>query len=163
MRRTLPAVLAVILVAGVALAANVDNAKRFFKGGFEVVAGDGTLASGTDLVLANGLVRHTAQALSVADNVMDGGTHTATATLTVTSGYVECTCSDGDGCDITMSESGATEGDKVSIVNVGTNTCAFADSAGVSELAGAFSAGAADAITLIYNGSAWVELDRSNN
>ena len=40
MRRTLPAVLAAILVAGVALAANIDNAKRFFKGGFEVVAGE---------------------------------------------------------------------------------------------------------------------------
>lgn len=155
MRRTLPAVLAALCVAGVALAANVFHSKLSLKGGVDVLSGN--------VALSNGLVRHTAQALSVADNVMDGGTHTATATLTVTSGYVECSCSDEHGCDIAMSETGATEGDRVSIVNVGTNSCAFADSPGVSELAGAFTAGAGDAITLIYNGSAWVELGRSNN
>lgn len=109
------------------------------------------------------------QLLTVADN---GGGTAATATLTATNNVVKVVCNDADGCDITMGESaGSTYGTNLSrtvfIVNTSANVCNFADTAGVTELAGAFAMGQNDALTLLqlYSGSpqTWIEISRSNN
>lgn len=86
-------------------------------------------------------------------------------TIAPTAGVVAITNADEHGCAITMSESGAVAGSKVSLVVVSSagGTVDFADSAGVSEIAGAFTAAVQDSISLVYVGSAWVEVGRSNN
>jgi hypothetical protein len=101
----------------------------------------------------------TAQDLDVADS---GDGNAATATLNPTSNVVIVSCADSDGCDITMGESD-TVVRVVSIVNDTANAANFADTAGVSEIAGAFAMGDNDSLTLVYNGSEWVEVSRSNN
>jgi hypothetical protein len=108
----------------------------------------------------DGHVVNGVDARTIADN---GGGTNATLTLTPTTGYVEITCNDAQGCDITMGETGMLQGARVTIVNVSTGTVNFADTASVSEIAGAFAAGQYDAITLRYTGSTWFEESRSNN
>jgi hypothetical protein len=104
-------------------------------------------------------VNYTQQAVTISDS---GGAGAAAYTLQPTHSYVRLTCSDADGCDVTMSETSAVAGREVRIVNVGANVCNFADSAGVSELAGAFVMGQYDALTLLYE-DRWIELSRSDN
>ena len=55
------------------------------------------------------------------------------------------------------------DGDIVTIVNISANVVDFADSAGVSELAGAFAAGQYDSISLLYVTNTWIEISRSDN
>lgn len=112
------------------------------------------------LVVPRKLVR-TVQTVTVADNAV--GASAAAFNLTPTGSYIEITCNDADGCNATMIETGALEGHEILVVNIGTNVVNFADSAGVSELGGAFAAGAVDAITMVYTGTTWVEMSRSNN
>ena len=109
------------------------------------------------------------QLLTVADN---GGGTAAAATLTATNNVVKVVCNDADGCDITMSETvGTTFGTNLSrivfIVNTSANVVNFADTAGVTGLAGAFTMGDSDTLTLlqIYSGGtqSFFELARSNN
>lgn len=100
------------------------------------------------------------QFLTVASN---GGGTPATATLTITNAYVEITCNDADGCNITLSESGNYAAEPVTIVNTSGYTVNFSDTSGVSELAGSCALGRWDTLTLYYEGSRWVETDRSNN
>lgn len=88
----------------------------------------------------------------------------ATSTLLPTSAFVEITCNDPDGCDITMSKvSPILGGQIVTIVNRSTNAVNFADSPNTTELAGAFPAGQWDSIQMIYSIERWVEVARSNN
>lgn len=86
-------------------------------------------------------------------------------TITPTTSFVQLTNSDADGCAVTLSESGAAVGQGVEIIVVSSagGTVDFADTAGVTELAGAFSAGQWDALTLRYSVDRWVETARSNN
>lgn len=101
------------------------------------------------------------QTESVADN---GGGGNATLTLSVTKSFVIITCNDVQGCDITMSETAIRQGTRVTVMCTGgAGPCNFADTGGVSELAGTFAAGDNDTISMIYAGSAWVETARSNN
>ncbi len=121
------------------------------------VAAAGTLAG--DSVLANGVSSQTCT-----DN--GGGTNQAiTVTPTKPHQLVKITQSDANGCDVTMGESGVVEGWEVTIIPISVTAGAvnFADTAGVSETAGAFAAGVNDAITFRYANSAWVEVARSNN
>jgi len=98
------------------------------------------------------------------DTIADTGDgNPATATLTPTSNYVKLTCNDADTCDITMGETGMVDGMKITIVNTSTNVCDFADTGGVSELAGAFAMGQYDTLELLYETDTWVETHRSDN
>lgn len=99
-------------------------------------------------------------ALSIADN---GAGTDATATLTPTTSYVNITCSDTNGCDITMGESGMVDGRVIRIVNSSANPCNFADTSGVSEISGSFTMSQWDTLVLEYVTDRWVELSRSNN
>jgi hypothetical protein len=100
------------------------------------------------------------QSFSVADS---GDGSPAAGTLTPTSAYVEVTCNDVDGCNVAMGEGSAAQGDSLFVVNIGANAVNFADTPGVSEIAGAFAAGQYDTISMIYIGDRWVELSRSDN
>ncbi len=100
-----------------------------------------------------------------ARTIADEGTAaTATLTLEPTSSYVTITCNDANGCDITMSEAASVkDGNTVVIINVSANAVNFADTATVSELAGAYASGQYDSLTMLYSTDRWVELARSNN
>lgn len=100
------------------------------------------------------------QALNVADNG-NGGTR-ATATLTPTTSYVTCNVADPQGADITLSETGAVDGQTLRIVCTSANVCGFADTTGVTELAGAVDLGLYDSITFLYVTDRFVEVSRSN-
>lgn len=126
--------------------------------GAKIGDGAGTEADGTLLL---GRYRFTEQASVIADNA--NGSTAATSTQTPTASYLSLTCNDANGCTITMSEAGAANGDVVQIVNLSANACNFADTSGVTELAGVFAMGRWDTLTLLYATDRWVELDRSNN
>lgn len=105
-------------------------------------------------------VTNRVQAVTVADS---GTGSAATATLTPSANRVGLTCSDADGCTMTMAETAATTGDTVTIINVSANTATFADTSAVSELAGSAALGQWDSLTLQYLVDRWVETGRSNN
>lgn len=104
--------------------------------------------------------RNVAQAVTVAD---DGAGTAAVATVTPTASYINITCNDANGCDLTMSETSMVDGTTLQLTNVSANTCNFADTSGVTELAGTFAAGQWDTIALRYVTDRWVETGRSNN
>lgn len=101
------------------------------------------------------------QQVTVADNTV--GASAAAFTLTPTADFIEITCNDPDGCTATVSESGASMGDVVRIVNITANVVNFADSGGVTELAGALAMGQWDSLSMLYLADRYVELARANN
>lgn len=111
----------------------------------------------------NGTVRLGFSGFTIVDN--NATALRSAGTLNPTTSFVIIDCLDTtDGCDVTMGETGPpTIGQIVTIVNETTPTVNFADTSGVSELAGAFAAGQWDSISMIYLGSRWVETNRSNN
>lgn len=101
------------------------------------------------------------QSVSVAD---DGAGTAASATIAPASGCVALvTCNDANGCNITIGETSINNGQYLTVVNVSTNTVNMADTAGVSEAAGAAALGQWDSISYVYATDRWVELARSNN
>ncbi|HEX9679290.1 MAG TPA: hypothetical protein VGA08_01605, partial [Candidatus Saccharimonadales bacterium] len=100
-----------------------------------------------------------------ARTISDNGTGAnATLTLNPNSAYVEITCNDAQGCDITMAEAAPVrQGNVLVAVNLSAVNVNFADTANVTELAGVFAAGQYDSITMMYLSDRWVELSRSNN
>lgn len=94
------------------------------------------------------------QTVTVADS---GDGSAATATLTVTSSVIEVTCSDSDGCAVTLSESGAVDGFSFKIFNVSANAVTLADTSGVSETTGALSLGQWDNAAYTYIVDRWVQ------
>ncbi len=111
-------------------------------------------------VMANGAPFDAVQAVTVADN---GGGTNAASTIIATAGQVEITCSDAQGCDITLSETGIRRGQRVTFVCLSTVASNFADTSGVSETAGVFACGQYDSISYRYISDRWVEVGRSNN
>jgi len=103
-----------------------------------------------------------AEPFTIADN---GAGTAATATLQFANALATITCNDADGCDVTVGENTYTMGDGelVHITNVSANTVNFADTAGVTELAGVFAMGQYDSLVLMYVGDRWIEVSRSNN
>lgn len=103
-----------------------------------------------------------------ADNTLStiadsGGAGAASATLAMSVSNYRIDCQDADGCNVTMGETGAVSGQEIVFTNMSANTLNFADTAGVSELAGAFAAGQYDTLRVIYVVDRWIELSRSNN
>jgi hypothetical protein len=108
----------------------------------------------------DGFVTDTVDARTIADT---GDANAGTLTLTPTTGYVELTCNDSNGCDITMGETGMAQGMKIEIINVSANSCNFADTAGVSETSGVVNLGQYDVIAFRYISDRWVERGQINN
>ena len=109
----------------------------------------------TGLVVPSGL-----QTVTILD---DGAGTSPSATITPTQNRVAIDCQDANNCTAVMGESGILDGQEVKLIVTSANTVAFADTAGVSELAGAFTAGANDVLSLIYFSDRWIEYARSNN
>ena len=110
----------------------------------------------------NGTVRLGFSGFTIVNNGVGGSA--GTGTLDPTTSFVIIDCLDPDGCNVTMGETGPpTIGQIVTIVNETTPAANFADTSGVSELAGAFAAGQWDSISMVYLGNRWVETNRSNN
>lgn len=103
----------------------------------------------------------TKQTITVADDAIPASP--ALVTITPVSTYIEVTCNDADGCNATMGEGGISAGSLIFIVNISANALNFADTPGISELAGAFAEGQYDSISMVYATDRWVELNRSNN
>lgn len=113
----------------------------------------GTLsATGKITTAATYVTTPTAQ--TIADN---GGGTPASGTVAATVGIVHVTCSDADGCALTLSETSATVGSSLVIINVATNALTIADSAGVQETTGALTLGANDNVEFCYVASYWVQ------
>lgn len=108
-----------------------------------------------------GRIRFLPDARTIADDG-NGGT-AATLTLNPTSGVVEITCSDAQGCDVTMGETGVLDGTPVRIYNLSANAVNFADTAGVTELTGAVALGQYDSLTITYVTDRWIMDSTSNN
>lgn len=120
---------------------------------------DSTGGETTSLATLN-LIVASAQTATCADG---GGV--SSVTVSPIKHIVNLTNNDADGCNVTIGEINALTGMLTTIVvitNAGGNVN-FADTAGVSELAGAFAADVGDTLTLRYTNSAWYEADRSAN
>lgn len=112
-------------------------------------------------ILMSGMIKNTPQAATCTENGSP-----STLTITPTSSYVEITNADAEGCNITMGETGMTAGTAVTlcVVSNAGGVVTFADTAGVTQLAGAFAADIDDCITLRYgNTTTWREVSRSVN
>jgi hypothetical protein len=129
------------------------NVHAFYRGA--------NLANKVAQVTAAGAFVSEPNALTIADNAV--GASAAASTSTPIGNSYRVTCNDADGCNLTLGETSAKNGVKVTVINVGTNTVNFADTAGVSETAGAFAAGQYDNITFEYVTDRWVEIARVNN
>lgn len=110
----------------------------------------------------------TAQSRFVTENTLQtiadsGAAGAASATVAMSAPSYRVDCQDTDGCNITMGETNAISGQTITFTNISANTVNFADTAGVSELAGAFAAGQWDTLTVRYVVDRWVEISRSNN
>jgi hypothetical protein len=103
----------------------------------------------------------TVQALVVADN--GNGATRATSTLTPLTSYATINCSDAQGCDISISETGAVDGQILRIVCRSINVCGFIPSAGVVAMGATFDMGLNDSISFIYSVDIWIQLSRSDN
>jgi len=113
-------------------------------------------------VMVQGLLVTEVDSRIIADDLIPA--NSPNLNLFPSSSYVTIDCQDGDGCTVTMDEGGGrTDGEHTYVVCISANVCNFADTAGLSELAGAFAAGQYDSIQLIYVTDRWVEFSRSNN
>lgn len=96
----------------------------------------------------------------------DNGSGTAAAlTINPTGSAVYVTNSDANGCVVTIGETNVTTGQRVELVVVSSagGTVDFADTSGVTELAGAFTAGLYDSLAVRYIADRWIETGRSDN
>lgn len=138
---------------------DADDAIFCVKAGLSGAGGCVSIFDNEGDITTAGREVHTAQALTCA-----AGGGACALTITPSSSIITVDCQDADTCDVTMSETGAVAGSRTCITIIGaTGATDFADSAGVLEIAGAFAAGIADTICLVYVNSAWHEISRSNN
>jgi len=129
------------------------------------ITGYGKVGIGTSFpnykLEVNGLKGASPTTLTISDDGVGGSS--PSATLTPSTSFCKIDCQDPDGCNVTISESGAADGAELTIVNISANTVNISDSAGVTELAGNFAMGQWDSLSLIYVGDRWVEVSRSDN
>lgn len=126
------------------------------------------IAAGGSTITLNGVTAwsNSAQIVTTGatQSVASDGAGTAAA-FNVNSAFPlnEITCNDADGCNATMLEASIADGQQTCFVNVSANVVNIADTAGLSETAGAFAMGQYDSICFKYIVDRWVEVSRSNN
>ena len=103
-------------------------------------------------------VRLNVSSQTIADN---GSGTAATGTVTVLKSYVALTCSDANGCTMSMGETGARDGMVLTVVNLSSNQATFAGSSGVLELDSTATLGQFDSLTVLYESDRWVEISRA--
>jgi hypothetical protein len=85
-------------------------------------------------------------------------------TLLPTTSLILLTISDSDACNITMSETGMTTGDTVTIVNISSNVASFLETAGVQQVPfTGISLLLHDTLTLTYVTDQWIASSSVNN
>lgn len=120
-------------------------------------------SAGVILGSTTGRYASTPQAVTCADS---GDGNPGALTITPAATYIEVTNSDANGCNVTMGEGSAVVGELLvlAVVSSAGGTVNFADSAGVSEIAGAYNAAINDTIAMVYGNTAtYREWARSNN
>lgn len=129
--------------------------------------GDATIdTDGTDYcVLAAGSDYNcdgTADYAVVTTTVDDDGTaeQKATATITPKTRLHTITCSDADGCTITLGETGVKSGSVVTLICLTANNCEIDDAAGVADLSAdpLILADINDSVTVAYMTNTWVQI-----
>ena len=85
--------------------------------------------------LVTAKVSYAPQSLTIDDNVVPATPATDSAT-TLTKSYLKVTCSDGDGCELTLSETSAVDGQQLQVTNIDTNNVVMIDSDGVADMCG---------------------------
>ena len=118
---------------------------------------------GTDTLLyMGGKEIHKPQAVTISDS---GDGNPASYILNPSRSSIRITNSDTDGANVTVSEAGAVDGERIVITNIGSNNITMKHSANVCHLNGAvdFTMGQYDTLTLEYVVSRWLEVARSNN
>ena len=120
------------------------------------------IAGGWDLGISNSSrYADTVQTVTGADG---GGR--VTVTVTPTTGYVELVCNDLDtGCLLAFSETGAVEGQKLTVVliTLAAGDVTIPDEGGVLNGTATTMTGVDDTLSLVYTGSIWVETSVSIN
>lgn len=90
-----------------------------------------------------------------------------TNTLSVTTGFHECTCNSGSVCPFDVDETGITSGTRVVILGVSTDPCRATDTPGNMQLNGGANQilNVGDTLEIIYSAtrSEWLEVSSSNN
>lgn len=147
-------------------AETVTDAASLRIAGPAVQGADVTVTNAMALLVDNGTARFDGFIQSnpqIVTGADDGAGTPALVTVTPSSNIIQITCNDANNCNITMSETGQRNGVSIKLVNMSANPCVFADTGGVSELAGGFTAGQYDSISMTYQVDRWVEDGRSNN
>lgn len=104
----------------------------------------------------------TTQTFTVADNGTPASR--ATSTLTSLTSFVKCTCSDPDGCNVTLSETNAVDGQFLRVVSASTNVCGFTTSSGIQEVGAVpIDLGIDDSIDFIYVTDHFIRTANANN
>lgn len=113
-------------------------------------------------ITGTGMPVWAAQSVTCSDS---GDANPGALTLLPSLGLIYLTNSDANGCTVTMSETSQTAGSAIQIIVVSNagGTVDFADTSGVSELAGAYTMDLYDTLRLAYIADRWVETSRSNN
>ena len=116
----------------------------------------------TDELDVNGAVRTRVQTLTIPDD--GNGSTQSVGTFIATHSYGEVDCQDAtNGCRISIDETNANQGQILNLVNISANNVIYADTGGVTELAGAYVSNQYDTIQLIYSSDRWIEYGRSDN
>lgn len=99
-------------------------------------------------------------AVSVPVTIADsGGVGAATSTLTSPVGtHYAYTCSDADGCELTLGETGVVTGQMIIITNRSANTLTVKDTAGALEASGDAALGQYDSVWAIYDSDRFVQV-----
>ena len=143
---------------------SVDVVGNLSAGSF---SSDSTISAGSGLTVGgiaklSTFVQHGVNAQVIPDNFIPLAN--AAFNLMPAASYITLDCQDADGADVTMVEPAAVlNGMIFYILNISANVCNFADTAGLTELSGAFAMGQWDTLTLLYVNDRYVELSRSNN
>lgn len=114
-----------------------------------------TVTATTNVVVGNKLLLGV-QTLTIADS--GDGNPGADTTTAITDSLVKVTCSDSDGCDYTLAETGAVDGQFLIVTNVGTNAVTMKNSANVAEQCADTDLvlAAGEGTSYIYNTNEWI-------
>lgn len=143
---------------------NLDNAGVFFDNALfpnNSNIGDNSTQNPTD-IFYDGLNPKSTQGVTCADT---GDANPGTLSFTPSADSVRITGLDSDGCDISITESGAIDGQRatITIFNSAGGTFDITDTTGVTELSGNFSGAVHDSITIEYVNDRWIQVGGSDN
>jgi len=125
----------------------------------------GTITSYGDATLSSKLIT-SVSSVNIPDDTIPS--NAPTLTYEPTTSYATIDCDDPDGCKISMKETGAVDGQIITLVVISNpvdNACTLQDVAAEAELNGNtnYIMNRFDTVQLIYSVDRWMEIGRSNN